>query len=126
MAPELRPAAAADGHSDGRMLASPGCPSRRRPTFLDAPDVRPEAVDRHLPVIRPVGAERFTGILGVRRPGDWTGRLGPIPETEPVNDEAFVKAWGSLPEESLTLSGTSRFSRELAALLHTGPAPPAW
>lgn len=35
-----------------------------------------------------------------------------------------MKAWGSLPEDALTLSGTRRFVRECRASLATGPAPP--
>ncbi len=72
---------------------------------------RPDVVVRQLPRIQPVGVERFAGSLGVRRPGDWTGRLEPLPNTDPINDESFVKAWGQLPPEPLTLSGTSRFAR---------------
>ena len=56
----------------------------------------------------------------MRRPGDWTGRLEPLPDIEPINDESFVKAWGNLPDEPLTLSGTSRFSGVLLATLRTG------
>jgi hypothetical protein len=89
-----------------------------------AQDDRTTGVSRHFPSIRPVSAERFTGVLGVRRPGDWTGRLVPMRDTEPFDDEAFVKAWGPLPEEPLTLCGTSRFNREPVAELHTGPVPP--
>jgi hypothetical protein len=96
--------------------AAPGAP--RGPGGHAAPRVR------SFPRIRPVAAERFTGVLGVRRPGDWTGRLEPIPETEPIDDEAFVRAWGRLPAEPLTLAGTTRFDREVAAEFRTGPAPP--
>jgi hypothetical protein len=78
---------------------------------------------RSFPLIGPAATERFTGVLGVRRPGDWTGRLVPIRDTEPVDDEAFVQAWGRLPDEPLTLCGTTRFNREPAADLRTGPAP---
>jgi hypothetical protein len=77
-------------------------------------------VIRQVPRIRPIGVERFIGALGMRRPGDWTGRLEPQPDTDPINDESFVKAWGNLPDEPLTLSGTSRFSGELKATLRTG------
>jgi hypothetical protein len=77
-------------------------------------------VVREIPKIQPVGVERFSGALGMRRPGDWTGRLEPRPGIEPIHDEAFVKAWGNLTDEPLTLSGTSRFSGQLVATLHTG------
>ena len=67
--------------------------------------------------------ERYSGSLGVRRPGDWTGRFDPLPDTDPISDESFVESWGTLPQEPLTLCGTSRFVRECRASLRTGPAP---
>ena len=78
---------------------------------------------RGLPRLAPAGLERYTGSLGVRRPGDWTGRFDPLPGTDPISDEAFVESWGTLPQEPLTLCGTSRFVRECRAALLTGPAP---
>lgn len=89
-----------------------------------APDAGSVVQSRRLPLVRPAGAERFTGVLGVRRPGDWTGRLVPIRDTLPIDDEAFVKAWGVLPEEPLTLCGTSRLGRDPVAELRTGPSSP--
>ena len=41
----------------------------------------------------------------------------------PISDESFVKAWGNLPEEPLTLCGTSRFVRECRGSLRTSPTP---
>ncbi len=108
------------------LAAAPGPPAAGAAAAvarMPAPGARPAAPDRWLPVIRPAGAERFVGMLGVRRPGDWTGRVAPIPETDPVDDAAFVEAWGPLPEEPLTLCGTSRFTRDFEVVLHTGPAP---
>ncbi|MGP0062350.1 MAG: hypothetical protein ACLQGP_01945 [Isosphaeraceae bacterium] len=84
---------------------------------------RSAEVIRRIPKIQPVGVERFVGALGMRRPGDWIGRLEPQPDIEPINDESFVKAWGTLPDETLTLGGTSRFSGELQATLRTGLTP---
>ena len=40
-----------------------------------------------------------------------------------MSDESFVKAWGNLPDDPLTLCGTSRFVRECHASLETGPTP---
>jgi hypothetical protein len=84
---------------------------------------RPGTRVRRLPQVEPVGVERFSGWLAVRRPGDWTGRLEPLKGTDPLNDESFVRAWGVLPEEPLTLAGSSRFVRALHATLQTGPTP---
>jgi hypothetical protein len=78
---------------------------------------------RRLPQIEPVQAERYSGVLGVRRPGHWTGRLEPVMGTEPLSDESFVKAWGQLPDDRLTLSGTTRLGRGDRPQLHTGPSP---
>ena len=90
--------------------------SRRRPAIS-------RELIRRLPALQPIGVERYCGSLGVRRPGDWTGRFDPIPGTDPISDESFVKSWGNLPEEPLTLCGTSRFVRECHASLPTGPGP---
>ena len=56
----------------------------------------------------------------MRRPGDWTGRLDSIVGSDPISDESFVKSWGTLPDEPLTLCGTRRFVRECRASLSTG------
>jgi hypothetical protein len=78
---------------------------------------------RRMPRIKPVGFERYSGVFGVRRPGDWTGRLESLSPAEPAGDESFVRAWGSLPDEPLTLCGAGRFVGECAAALRTGPTP---
>jgi hypothetical protein len=80
-----------------------------------------ESFVRRMPEIQPLGVERYAGSLGVRRPGDWTGRFDPLPASEPIGDETFVDSWGMLPQEPLTLCGTSRFVHECRASLVTGP-----
>jgi hypothetical protein len=77
---------------------------------------------RRLPRLQPVGIARYAGSFGVRRPGDWTGRLDPVSPTESLGDESFVRAWGNLSDEPLTLCGTSRFVGDCVATLRTGPA----
>jgi len=76
---------------------------------------------RRMPRLRPVGTERYSGSFGVRRPGDWTGRLEPLLPTESIGDESFVRAWVNLSDEPLTLCGTSRFAGDCVAALRTGP-----
>ncbi len=90
------------------------------PAVLSGPA---QAAVRELPVIQPIGVERYSGSLGARRPGDWTGRLDAPVGSEPTSDESFVKSWGSLPDDPLTLCGTRRFVRECRASLSTGPTP---
>ena len=54
---------------------------------------------RRFPRLEPLGVERDSGVLGSRRPGHWTGRiLQPLPGTDPLSDESFVKSWGPLPD----------------------------
>jgi hypothetical protein len=77
---------------------------------------------RALPRIVPLGVERYGGSLAFRRPAGWSGRLGPAAELEPMTDEAFVKAWGSLPDEPLILAGTGRFIGTPAVSIATGPS----
>jgi hypothetical protein len=77
---------------------------------------------RRLPRLQPLGMGRYAGVLGVRRPGDWTGRLGTLLPATSVGDESFVRAWGNFADDPLTLCGTSRFVGECVAALRTGPA----
>jgi hypothetical protein len=78
---------------------------------------------RRFPLLEPVEVDGYTGLLGVRRPGNWTGRLESVPGSDPLSDESFVKAWGPLPDDMLTLSGTTRVARGDRLVFPTGPAP---
>ncbi len=80
-----------------------------------------DAPARRLPVIEPIGVERYAGSLGFRRPADWSGRLSTLSGGESVTEEVFVRAWGNLPEEPLTLSGVTRFSRAPELSIAAGP-----
>ena len=82
--------------------------------------MRPGFALRELAGVHPIGVERYSGSLGVRRPSDWTGRLDSIVGSDLISDESFVKLWGPLPDEPLTLCGTRRFVRECRASLSTG------
>ena len=44
---------------------------------------------------RAAAGRAVSGVLGVRRPGHWTGRLEPLTSTEALSDESFVKILGS-------------------------------
>jgi|GEM_PF-1275651 len=68
---------------------------------------------RTMPNVEPLGVERAGGSLAFRRPADWTGRMTPVLGAEALGEEAFVRAWGNLPEESLTLSGAVRLASTL-------------
>lgn len=78
---------------------------------------------RQPPRLEPVGWERYSCLLGARRPSDWTGRLEPQAGAEVVADEVYVQAWNTLPDEPLTFCGACRLSRDAFASLATGPAP---
>ncbi|MBV8488461.1 MAG: hypothetical protein JO161_09295, partial [Planctomycetaceae bacterium] len=83
---------------------------------------RDEALTRRLPRLEPLGIEKYAGLLGVRRPGHWSGRLEPIAGTDPLNDHSFMKIWGPLPDDQLTLAGTTRLARDVTPVFRTGPA----
>lgn len=91
----------------------------------DADDRRPAA--RSLPTIEPLGVERTTVSLAFRRPSDWLGRIAPAAGSEPLGEEVFARAWGSLPVEPLTLSGAIRIAalaaRGTTPGVETGPRP---
>ena len=128
------------GRAD-RHGADRSSPLRRRPVRLrsvarplDVEGPRPDGgatepaqaggPGRACPRLEPIGFERYNGLLGVRRPGDWTGRLGSDAGANPLGDESFVKAWGALPDERLTLAGTTRLDFKKLPTLRTGPAAP--
>ena len=112
--------------------------ARIRPPLPDGAVVsidswRPSAVDAEarsalaLPILEPAGVERFGALLAFRRPPEWTGRLTPKEPAEAVGEEAFVRAWGALPIEPLTLSGAMKrgttFADTSAPTVETGPEP---
>ncbi len=84
------------------------------------PDDHPS---RSLPRVEPLGVERFGALLALRRPGDWSGRLTAAAGAgaEPMTEETFVKAWGALPDDPLTLSGAVRLAHATAVALEAGP-----
>jgi hypothetical protein len=93
------------------------------PANITTSSIEGEQSPRRLPLVEPIGIERYSGLLGVRRPGHWTGRLDSVPGVEPQSDESFVKSWGPLPDEMLTLSGTTRITTANPPIFRTGPPP---
>ncbi|MDG3005745.1 hypothetical protein [Paludisphaera mucosa] len=81
---------------------------------------------RRFPRVEPLGVDREAGLLAVRRPGHWTGRLEPAKDADPLGDETFVRAWGALPDDALTFAGTVRHNAQDAVEFRTGPAPTRW
>jgi hypothetical protein len=79
---------------------------------------------RRLPRIEVRGGRSFRGTIAFRRAGDWSGRLGPRSEFDSGDEEAFVKAWGRLPDDPYTLAGTSSFQRLAMAEVVTRPIAP--
>jgi hypothetical protein len=93
-----------------------------RPSDVPEGDVGPR--ERRAPRVEPLDVGTYHGLLGFRRPGDWSGLLATIPGTEPVADAVFLKAWGSPPDDVLELSGATRFLRAPDLALSTGPIRP--
>lgn len=78
---------------------------------------------RRLPAFSPIGATRFEGLIGFRRPGDWWGRLGAFPEGKGIAEEDFSRAWGEFPRDRLVLAGAARFASKPEAEVMIGPLP---
>lgn len=80
---------------------------------------------RRVPSFEPTQVSRFQGLLAMRRPGDWTGRLTPGRDTEATSDELFVRSWGELPPEPLTLAGTVQFQKSPQSTIGVRPVQPS-
>jgi hypothetical protein len=78
---------------------------------------------RIIPRIEPLQTRRFTGMVAFRRPPNWSGRLESHEGSDPTTEEGFVRAWGTLPDDPLTLSGTARFTSIPAVSVQAGPRP---
>ncbi|MGE3821144.1 MAG: hypothetical protein AB7I30_17160, partial [Isosphaeraceae bacterium] len=81
---------------------------------------------RSVPRAEPLGIERHSGSLAFRRPPDWRGRISGGPLQELLGEDAFARSWGSLPNDSLTLSGAIRLTaapgRSPSLTVETGPS----
>ena len=88
----------------------PGSPTTN--TRLDHP--------RRPPRVTVVGRD-FSGLLALRRPGDWNGRLAEAAGFSARDDESFVDSWGALPEDSLTLAGAVAFRGVATPAAAVGP-----
>ncbi|WP_165243950.1 hypothetical protein [Paludisphaera soli] len=97
-----------------------------RPLRTDAAAGIEGPTARRFPRLEPLGVDREAGLLAVRRPGHWTGRLEPPRDAEPVGDESFVRSWGALPDDVLTFAGTVRFKPQDVVEFRTGPTPTRW
>ncbi len=80
-------------------------------------------VERRWPRIEVLGAERCSGEIGFRRPGDWSGRLEAGGGAEPHAEANFVRTWGALPEDGFTLAGAVRFDRAAEIGVAIAPVP---
>ena len=83
----------------------------------------PGTGERRWPGIEVPTSGRFSGLLGFRRPGDWSGRIEAIDGLEAVSEASFAKSWGTLPDEGLTLAGAVRFGRSPSLVVSTRPVP---
>ncbi|GAC1465659.1 MAG: hypothetical protein NVSMB9_05480 [Isosphaeraceae bacterium] len=83
---------------------------------------------RQPPRIELLGVNRFSALLALRRPSDWLGRIETSDTKEQVGEEEFVRAWGNLPDDPMTLSGVVRLPSPPSVAdrptVETGPRPP--
>ena len=77
---------------------------------------------RRLPRIEPLGLSECGGLVGVRRPEAWVGRVGPADGGEPVPDDRFARAWGPFPDATATFAGAARFDGVAELVLRAGPS----
>jgi hypothetical protein len=82
---------------------------------------RDRARSRGIPRVEALDVESRSVVLGFRRPGDWTGRLGTEHAPAVVPDDVFVRSWGTLPEPVATFSGAIRYTATPAEPVETGP-----
>ncbi len=87
------------------------------------PVAAPPPIKARLPKVEPLDTARVAGVVALRRPGDWTGRIAAGGRLEPVTEEAFVAAWGAWPRDELTLAGVARFTSSPVVELASGPRP---
>jgi hypothetical protein len=100
----------------------PGVATEPASEDRDRPSPVPALFARRLPGFEPLGVERYSGALAFRRPAEWSSeRLSAALGVEAITEEVFVKTWGALPNEPLTLSGAWRFSRAPALSVRAGP-----
>ena len=85
-------------------------------------EVGPDALVRRLPRIQSSSLKEFSGLVGVRRPESWSGRLGPGDGGEPVPDDLFARAWGPFPDATATFAGAARFVGVPQLILRAGPS----
>jgi hypothetical protein len=78
---------------------------------------------RRWPAIDLPTVGKLTGLIGFRRPSDWSGRLESNGGVEPVSEASFAKSWGSLPDDGLTLAGAARNGRSTSFEVETRPVP---
>ncbi len=79
--------------------------------------------ERRWPEIDVPTAGKLAGLIGFRRPSDWSGRLEPRGGIEPASELSFARAWGGLPDDGLTLAGAARYGRSAALDVETRPVP---
>jgi hypothetical protein len=65
---------------------------------------------RAFPLLEPLGVDRSSTTLAFRKPADWTGRLAPSAGQDVFPEDLFVREWGRLPDDGLTLSGVVRLT----------------
>ena len=79
---------------------------------------------RRAPSVTLAGNASFSGAIAFRRPSDWSGRLNSANGFDPIDEETFVRSWGTLPAESLTLAGATGFLQTIEASAETTALAP--
>jgi len=83
----------------------------------------PGSVDRRWPEIEVKTSGKFSSLLGLRRPADWSGQLDLKAPGEPLTEPNFLKVWGAMPDDDLIMANLARVSRSAKVVVSAQPIP---
>ncbi|HEV3121132.1 MAG TPA: hypothetical protein VGY53_04490, partial [Isosphaeraceae bacterium] len=80
-------------------------------------------VPRQIPQLEPLGVERYSGVVALRRPSHWAGALDAKPGLDAAGVLGVLESLGLPPTEELVGAGGTRFSTtpQVAAVLGQVP-----
>jgi len=80
------------------------------------------ASTRTIPRLELVGG-RLAGLVGFRKPDGWSGRLSDPSSVDLFSELNFVRRWGPMAADGLSMAGASRFDGPLTIEVQVGPEP---
>ena len=77
---------------------------------------------RTMPRLELVGG-RLAGLVGFRKPDGWSGRLSDPSSVDLLSELNFVRRWGPMAADGLSMAGASRFDGARTVEVQVGPVP---